>query len=146
MSQKRLTASPQKTKQQIAHRESRPDSAHSFPGGLHPILQLQRIIGNRAVGRLIQAKLAVSHPGDPSEQEADHVAGQVTSMSATALTATAQRQMIPDEEKASVEREARHQEPPRATRLPEVAIRLQSAAGPARAIEALGLLRQPDPA
>jgi hypothetical protein len=51
------------------------------------------------VGRLLQAKLAVSYPGDPYEREADRVAEQVTSMSATESTATAQRQMIPDEEK-----------------------------------------------
>jgi len=99
MSQQRLTESQEKTKPQIAPREPRPASARSFPGGLHPILQLQRTIGNCAVGRLIQAKLAVSHPGDPYEQEADHVAEQVTSMSATASTATAQRQLSPDEEK-----------------------------------------------
>lgn len=85
--------------QQIARRESRPASAPSFQGGLHHILQLQRTIGNRAVGRLLQAKLAVSHPGDPYEREADRVAEQVTSMSVTESAATAQRQMIPNEAK-----------------------------------------------
>jgi hypothetical protein len=99
MSQQRLTESPEKTKQQIAHRESRPASARSFQGGLHLILQLQRTIGNRAVGRVIQAKLAVSHPGDPYEQAADRVAEHVISMPAPKSTATAQRQLIPDEEK-----------------------------------------------
>jgi hypothetical protein len=85
--------------QQIARRESRPASAPSFQGGFHPILQLQRTIGNRAVARLLQAKFAMSHPGDPYEREADRVAEQVTSMSVTESAATAQRQMIPDEEK-----------------------------------------------
>jgi hypothetical protein len=51
------------------------------------------------VGRLIQAKLAVSQPGDPYEREADRVAEQVTSISAIESTATAQRHMMPDEEK-----------------------------------------------
>jgi hypothetical protein len=99
MSQPHLTASQEKTKQQIARQESRPASARSFQGGPHPILQLQRTIGNRAVGRLLQAKLAVSHPGEPYEREADRVAEQVTSMSAIESTATAQRQMMPEAEK-----------------------------------------------
>jgi hypothetical protein len=62
-------------------------------------LHLQRTVGNRAVGRLIQAKLAVSHPGDPYEQEADHMAEQVTSMPSPESVPTAQRQMMPEEEK-----------------------------------------------
>jgi len=99
MTQERLTESPEKTKQQIAYREARPASARSFPGELHPILQLQHTIGNYAVGRLLQAKLAVSHPGDPYEREADRVAAQVTRMSVAESTAPAQRQVIPDEEK-----------------------------------------------
>ncbi|HST20352.1 MAG TPA: DUF4157 domain-containing protein [Blastocatellia bacterium] len=41
---------------------------------------LQRTIGNRAVNRLIQAKLNVGQPGDAYEREADRVAEQVTSM------------------------------------------------------------------
>ena len=99
MTQERLRESPEKTKQQIAYREARPASARSFPGELHPILQLQHTIGNYAVGRLLQAKLAVSHPGDPYEREADRVAAQVTRMSVAESTAPAQRQVIPDEEK-----------------------------------------------
>src|SRR5262245_29853202 len=99
MTQERLTESPEKTKQQSAYREARPASARSFLGELHPILQLQRTIGNSAVGRLLQAKLAVSHPGDPYEREADRVAAQVTRMSVAESTAPAQRQVIPDEEK-----------------------------------------------
>ena len=42
----------------------------------HPLLRLQSLIGNRAVGRLIQAKLTVNPAGDQYEQEADRVAGQ----------------------------------------------------------------------
>jgi hypothetical protein len=48
----------------------------------HPILDLQRSIGNRAVGRLIQAKLQASQPGDVYEQEADQIAKHVVTMSA----------------------------------------------------------------
>ena len=50
----------------------------------HPIFRLQKTIGNRAVQRLLkswalQAKLAVSQPGDIYEQEADRVADLVIS-------------------------------------------------------------------
>jgi len=44
------------------------------------ILALQRAAGNRAVTRLIQAKLTVGPAGDRYEQEADRVADQVMSM------------------------------------------------------------------
>jgi Domain of unknown function (DUF4157) len=44
---------------------------------LHPMLQLQSQIGNQAVGRLIQTKLAVGEPDDVYEQEADRVAAEV---------------------------------------------------------------------
>ena len=66
---------------------------------VHPLLRLQRSIGNQAVGRLIQAKLKISQPGDQYEQEADRVADQVTSMPSPESTPTAQRQIIPEEEK-----------------------------------------------
>jgi hypothetical protein len=46
----------------------------------HPILQLQQLAGNRAVGRFLQAKLRVGQPGDAYEQEADRVANQVMRM------------------------------------------------------------------
>jgi hypothetical protein len=41
---------------------------------------LQRTIGNRAVGRLLQTKLKVGKPGDKYEQEADRVAERVVKM------------------------------------------------------------------
>jgi hypothetical protein len=52
------------------------------PGRARPanILALQRIAGNRAVSRLIQAKLTVGPVGDRYEQEADRVAEQVLTM------------------------------------------------------------------
>jgi peptidoglycan hydrolase-like protein with peptidoglycan-binding domain len=51
----------------------------------HPIASLQKAIGNQALQRLInspyiQAKLQVSSPGDPYEQEADRVADTVMRM------------------------------------------------------------------
>jgi hypothetical protein len=52
--------------------------------------QLQRGYGNQYVGRVIQAKLSVSQPGDRYEQEADRVADWVMRMAAPqAVTTTA---------------------------------------------------------
>ena len=113
MSQQRLTESPEKTKQRIARRESRPDPARPFPGGLHPILQLQRMLGNRRVAQLIQAKrltpegkiiglqrkLTVGAADDQYEQEADRVARQVLNTSDAVAANSMQRAMSPEEDK-----------------------------------------------
>jgi hypothetical protein len=113
MSQQRLIGSPEKTNQQIAHRESRPDSVRSFQGGLHPILQLQRTIGNRRVAQFIQAKrlspqdkilgvqakLTVGAAGDQYEQEADRVARQVITTPDAVAANSMQRAMSPEEDK-----------------------------------------------
>jgi hypothetical protein len=56
MSQQNVTESPEKAQQRTANRESSPDSAQSFQGGLHPIARLQWTLGNRIVAKLIQAK------------------------------------------------------------------------------------------
>jgi len=49
------------------------------PTSIRPadVLQLQRTIGNRATGQLLQAKLKLGPAGDRYEQEADQVAKQV---------------------------------------------------------------------
>ncbi|HEY9610910.1 eCIS core domain-containing protein [Allocoleopsis sp.] len=47
---------------------------------VHPLLQLQRQIGNQAVSRLIQTKLKVGKPNDVYEQEADRTADTVMRM------------------------------------------------------------------
>ncbi len=44
------------------------------------MLNLQRTIGNQAVGRMIQAKLKIGQPGDKYEQEADQIADTVLSI------------------------------------------------------------------
>ncbi|NEP49071.1 MAG: DUF4157 domain-containing protein, partial [Moorea sp. SIO3C2] len=51
-------------------------------GPVHPLLQLQRKLGNQAVNRLIQTKMQVGEPDDVYEKEADTVAAQVMRMSA----------------------------------------------------------------
>ena len=53
------------------------DPASANPG---MILELQRIAGNRAVSRLIQAKLTVGAADDAYEREADQMAAAVISM------------------------------------------------------------------
>jgi hypothetical protein len=58
MSLQVVTESAEKTKQQPGERrESLPDSRQSFPGRLHPIVQLQRRLGNRRVAQLMRAGL-----------------------------------------------------------------------------------------
>jgi hypothetical protein len=46
----------------------------------HNILNLQKAIGNQAVGQFIQTKLKIGQPGDKYEQEADRVADTVMGM------------------------------------------------------------------
>lgn len=72
-------------------------AAHSAETGGSSLLALQRAYGNRFVQRmlrsgLVQAKLAVSEPGDVYEQEADRVADQVMRMPDSAVTAIGQTQ------------------------------------------------------
>jgi hypothetical protein len=47
--------------------------------------QMQRTLGNRAVGRMIQAKLSISRPDDQYEKEADRVADQVMRLPAPVI-------------------------------------------------------------
>jgi len=83
----------------------KPDRAAPRPAqSLSPILLQQQVMGNQAVQRMlqtriIQAKLAVSEPGDRYEQEADRVADQVMRMPEPHL----QRQVEPEEEEEKVQ-------------------------------------------
>ena len=66
--------------QSSVKREVGPSLAHSTP-----LTQWQRAIGNQALQSVyrvpvIQAKLTISQPGDPYEQEADRIADQVMRM------------------------------------------------------------------
>jgi hypothetical protein len=58
-------------------------SAIAKEAALHPILQLQQAIGNKAVQGLIRAKLQIGEPGDLYELEADRVADQVVPSAST---------------------------------------------------------------
>ena len=68
----------------ISHEVPRHNGSHGLSAAEKfapsQILHLQRTLGNRAVGRLIQAKLNISHPDDPYEREADRVADTVKRM------------------------------------------------------------------
>jgi Domain of unknown function (DUF4157) len=70
---------------------------------IHPMLHLQRQMGNQAVGRLIQAKLTVGEANDVYEQEADRVAAEVVSqihapkIASTGQPASVQRQVLGNE-------------------------------------------------
>jgi uncharacterized protein DUF4157 len=53
---------------------------------VHPVLQLQRTIGNQRVSRMLESgALRVSEPGDLSERQADCVAAQIVRMPGTAV-------------------------------------------------------------
>src|SRR5688572_3133623 len=75
-------------RQQITKNQRQPASTNHIHRSASPgshLLNLQRSIGNQALQRLInsqyiQAKLQVSTPGDPFEQEADRVADTVMRM------------------------------------------------------------------
>ncbi len=75
----------------------------STRSAVHPILQLQRAIGNQGVQRFIQAKLTISQPDDPYEQEADRVAEQVM--------------LMPDLSRAQSKRVSRHDKFPSLQRM-----------------------------
>src|SRR5258706_10639027 len=66
---------------------------------VHPMAELQRSIGNRATRHLIrspyiQAKLQVSNPGDPLEEEADRTADTVMRMPEPGGLAAVQRKPL----------------------------------------------------
>ena len=69
-----------KPESQPDHVSAARDAGVPVAGGIGSLLSLQGIIGNRAAGRFLQAKLTVSEPTDEYEQEADRVADQVMRM------------------------------------------------------------------
>jgi hypothetical protein len=71
------------------------DLARAMPAD---VFALQQKVGNRAVQRLIQTKLAVGPAGDQYEQEADRVAGQVMTMPAPAHIQPTVQRAGPEEE------------------------------------------------
>ena len=113
MTQNHLTESQDAMTQRIMSRESRPSCAQSFSGKLHPILQLQRMLGNRRVAQLVQAKqlfpegkiiglqpkLTVGAADDQYEQEANRVARQVMNTSDAAAARSMQHALPPEEGK-----------------------------------------------
>ncbi len=90
------------------HSAMRVQRAAAHPGSLAraEVVQLQRMIGNRAVGRLlggggklqVQPKLTLGPVGDQYEQEADRVARQVVGQLSTSASQPVQRQALDDDE------------------------------------------------
>ena len=94
---------PAKTREDLESYSSTRQTLLADQAPLHPILQLQKSIGNQAVQRLLahrgttlQAKLTIGAAHDPYEQEADRVAQRVVNMAipstAVAGQASVQRQ------------------------------------------------------
>jgi hypothetical protein len=112
MTPKHVTESPEAMTQRTMSREARAKSARLFPSELHPILQLQRTLGNRNLEQLIQAKrltpegkiiglqrkLTVGAANDQYEQEADRLARQVINTS-YAVAYSMQRSISPEQDK-----------------------------------------------
>ena len=65
---------------QALHDRLHPSSRGAHTGPSDHLLRLQGMLGNRAVGHFLQAKLTISQPHDPYEREADHVADTVMRM------------------------------------------------------------------
>src|SRR5262249_24057872 len=113
MSQQLQTEALDKTQHRLAGREQHPTAGPSLHGELHPMLQLQRLVGNRRVAQLIQAKrltpggkllglqrtLTVGAADDPYEQEAEHVARHVLNTSDTVAANWMQRALAPEDYK-----------------------------------------------
>lgn len=82
---KAAAKAPETNKEKQPSKAQKPDLPYSMDSQVENILFLQRVIGNRAVGRLIrsgalQTRLIIGQPGDEYEQEADRVADQVMRM------------------------------------------------------------------
>ncbi len=107
MSEKTSSPADKKSETKTENSVSPPqksDSLQLIDSPVEQILFLQRTLGNQAVGRLIrsgalQTKLVASLSADPYEQDADHAAKRMTTMSTLEASPVAQRQKILDEEK-----------------------------------------------
>lgn len=72
--------SPRKNSRALPIKNEGEKKSEGKSSPLHPALHLHQTLGNRAVARMLQAKLKVGQPNDQYEQEADRVAEQVTNM------------------------------------------------------------------
>src|SRR5262245_9772291 len=101
------------TQQRTVRQSVSPNATSSPRGPTQQILQLQRTLGNRAVGQFLQGKplipqgrlvrvqpkLMVGAAHDQYEQEADRVAHHVMSTPDAAVAASMQPVMSPEEDK-----------------------------------------------
>ncbi len=71
----------QKRVSRLSDRENRKTgNLKTAESSVSPVLQLHQVIGNQAVGQLIQKKLKIGQPHDKYEQEADRIADEVMRM------------------------------------------------------------------
>ncbi|MFQ4136450.1 DUF4157 domain-containing protein [Nodosilinea sp. PGN35] len=76
----------------VARSRSTAVSPRPAPQSAHPLLTLQRQIGNRAVTQMLQAKMTVGKPNDAYEHEADRIADTVMGMPAPVVQRQAQEE------------------------------------------------------
>ena len=107
MADRELTRSNQQAHQTETQCCAKPSPAK--PTQDFPIQQLQRAIGNRAVGRRLQAKLEISQPHDVYEQEADRVADQVMRMPDLSTDTGKTYELMKSPESAAVRSESERQ-------------------------------------
>jgi len=93
-----------------AIRRKRRNADDSAP--LHSLMRLQQTIGNRGVGRMIQAKMQVSQPGDQLEKEADQTADRVMRMPEPQIEENEELRRQPAEEKDENEKLQKKAEQP----------------------------------
>ena len=96
---------------------SPPKTAFSSHPPTHPILRLQRAMGNQGVQRCIQAKLIVGAANNEFEAEADRVAHQVIKMPAAPSPATGETSV---RQRTSEENETSQMKPFGASIAPEI--------------------------
>src|SRR5262245_2611823 len=72
-----------------------PEPAPARRESAHPLLRLQRAVGNQAVQRLVQTKLLLGSHGDSGEQEADRAEDAVTHSPVSLAPATASPRGVP---------------------------------------------------
>jgi len=104
MHPQRITKSHQKSRQQESSLFVKP----ALRSPKHPLLQLQRTIGNRAMGRVLQAKFTIGEPDDKYEQEADRVAEQVMRMPAPPMIRTGEEDENKLQRKSIVQRDVKN--------------------------------------
>jgi hypothetical protein len=113
MQRQHVTKTNQRDQQKATSLFAKPVLPSRAP--VHTFLQLQRTLGNQAVGRFIQAKLKVNQPGDVYESEADRVADEVMRIPESSAAANTGALHLHPAESSIIQR----QTPPEPPRFPD---------------------------